>query len=437
MQVSVETTQGLERRLTITVPADKIEKEYNSRLNQVAKTRRIDGFRPGKAPKALIQKMYGEAIVADVADAVMQRHFVEALVAEKLNPVGAPTLEPTSELAPGADFTFSVVFEVYPEFKVANLDSIKIEKPVAAVSDADLEKMLVTLRKQHANWVDTDEAAANDLRVNMDFEGSVDGEVFEGGKAEGFALVLGAGRMIPGFEDGILGKKAGESFDIDVTFPEEYHAENLKGKAAKFAIKLNKVEKQELPEIDAEFVKRFGVEDGTVDSLKAEIRKNMDRELSNALKSQVKEQALSGLLEQNQIDVPKAAVAREIEGLRNQALQRFGAQNAKNAPQLPDELFQEQAERRVRIGLLLGEVIREQDIKADDARVKTLIESLATAYEDPSEVVDYYFQNERLLNNMRDLAVEDQAIEFLLSQAQVTEKETSFDEVINKGAIPA
>lgn len=436
MQVSVETPQGLERRLTITVPADKIEKEYNSRLNQVAKTRRIDGFRPGKAPKALIQKMYGEAIVADVADAVMQRHFVEALVAEKLNPVGAPTLEP-NQLVPGSDFTFTVSFEVYPEFKVQNLDAVKVEKPVATVADADLDKMLTTLRKQHASWIDADEAAANDLRVNMDFTGSVDGVEFEGGKAEGFALVLGAGRMIPGFEDGILGKKAGESFDIEVTFPEDYHAENLKGKTAKFAIKLNKVEKQQLPELDAEFIKRFGVEDGSVESLKAEIRKNMERELSNALKAQVKEQILSGLLEQNQIEVPKAAVSREIDALRQQAMQRFGAANSKNVPQLPDELFSEQAERRVRIGLLLGEVIREQNIKADDARVKTLIESLATAYEDPSEVVDYYFKNERLLNNMRDLAVEDQAIEFLLSKAQVTEKQTSFDEVINKAGAAA
>ena len=436
MQVSVETTQGLERRLTITVPADKTEKEYNSRLNQVAKTRRIDGFRPGKAPKALIQKMYGEAIVADVADAVMQRHFVEALVAEKLNPVSAPTLEP-NQLTPGSDFTFTVSFEVYPEFKVQNLDAVKVEKQVATVTDADLDKMLTTLRKQHAAWVDADEAAANELRVNMDFVGSVDGEEFDGGKAEGFALVLGAGRMIPGFEDGIIGKKAGESFDIEVTFPEDYQAEHLKGKAAKFAIKLNKVEKQELPELDAEFIKRFGVEDGSIDSLKAEIRKNMERELNQALKNQVKEQILSGLLEQNQIDVPKAAVTREIEALRQQAMQRFGAANSKNVPQLPDELFQEQAERRVRVGLLLGEVIREQDIKADDARVKTLIESLATAYEDPSEVVDYYFQNERLLSNMRDLAVEDQAIEFLLSKAQVTEKATSFDEVINKPGVAA
>jgi trigger factor len=432
MQVSVETTQGLERRLTITVPAEKVGKEYTARLNKAAHSARIDGFRKGKAPRALIEKMYGPSITADAADAVIQSSFVEALVSEKLNPVGAPKLESNNILDPKADFTFTISFEVFPEVKVQNVDAIKVEKPVASITDADLDKMLTTLRKQHADWVDTDEAAANELRVNMDFTGSIDGEEFEGGKAEGFNLVIGAGRMIPGFEDGILGKKAGESFDISVKFPEDYHAENLKGKDAKFAIKLNKVEKQQLPEMDADFVKRFGVEDGRLDGLKTEIRKNMDRELTQALKNKTKEQILTGLLEQNPVDVPTASVAREIDALRKQALQRFGAADSKNLPQLPDELFKEQAERRVRIGLLLGEVIREQDIKADDERVKTLIESLATAYEDPKEVVDYYFGNERLLNNMRDVAIEEQAIEYLLSKAQVTEKQTSFDEVINQ-----
>lgn len=432
MQVSVETTQGLERRLTITVPAEKVGKEYTSRLNKTASSARIDGFRKGKAPRALIEKMYGASITADAADAIIQSSFVEALVSEKLNPVGAPKLESNNILDPKADFTFTISFEVFPEVKVQNIEAIKVEKPVAAITDEDMDKMLTTLRKQHATWIDTDEAAANELRVSMDFTGSVDGEEFEGGKAEGFNLVLGQGRMIPGFEEGLLGKKAGESFDINVKFPDDYHAENLKGKDAKFAIKLNKVEKQQLPEMDADFVKRFGVEDGSVESLKVEIRKNMERELSQALKNRVKEQVLSGLLEQNQIDVPAAAVAREIEGLRQQAMQRFGAMDSKNKPQLPDELFKEQAERRVRIGLLLAEVIREQDLKADDARVKTLIEAMATAYEDPKEVVDYYFQNERLLNNMRDVDVEDQAIEYLLSKAQVTEKQTSFDEVINQ-----
>ncbi len=436
MQVSVETTQGLERRLTITVPADKVEKEINGRLAQLAKTRRVDGFRPGKAPMSVIKKMYGASVVADVADSLIQRHFIEAVVGQKLSPAGAPTVQP-NELAAGQDFVFTATFEVYPEIEVKNLDAIKIEKPTAAVQDADLDKMLETLRKQHATWAEVDAPAAAELRATMDFTGSIDGVEFEGGKAEGFTLVLGAGRMIPGFEDGLFGKKAGESFDIDVTFPEDYHAENLKGKAAKFAITLSKVEQQVLPELTAEFVQRFGVEDGSVDSLRAEVRKNMERELSQALKNSIKEQALQGLIDNNEITVPKAAIEQEIDGLRQQAMQRFGGAQNNNMPQLPAELFQEQAERRVRIGLLLGEVIRVNDIKAEDNRVKAIIESMATAYEDPQEVVDYYFKNEQLLNNIRNLAVEEQAVELIMAKAQVTEKALSFDEVINKAAAGA
>ena len=436
MQVSVETTQGLERRLTITVPADKVEKEINGRLAQLAKTRRVDGFRPGKAPMSVIKKMYGASVVADVADSLIQRHFIEAVVGQKLSPAGAPTVQP-NELAAGQDFVFTATFEVYPEIEVKNLDAIKIEKPTAAVQDADLDKMLETLRKQHATWAEVDAPAAAELRATMDFTGSIDGVEFEGGKAEGFTLVLGAGRMIPGFEDGLFGKKAGESFDIDVTFPEDYHAENLKGKAAKFAITLSKVEQQVLPELTAEFVQRFGVEDGSVDSLRAEVRKNMERELSQALKNSITEQALQGLIDNNEITVPKAAIEQEIDGLRQQAMQRFGGAQNNNMPQLPAELFQEQAERRVRIGLLLGEVIRVNDIKAEDNRVKAIIESMATAYEDPQEVVDYYFKNEQLLNNIRNLAVEEQAVELIMAKAQVTEKALSFDEVINKAAAGA
>lgn len=436
MQVSVETTQGLERRLTITVPADKVEKEVNARLAQLAKSRRIDGFRPGKAPMSIIKKMYGPMAVADAADALIQRNFVEAVVSQKLSPAGAPSVTP-NELKPGEDFVFTATFEVYPEIEVKNLDAIKIEKPVAAVQDADLDKMIETLRKQHATWADVDAPAAADKRVNLDFIGSIDGVEFEGGKAEGFTLVLGAGRMIPGFEDGLFGKKAGEAFDIDVTFPADYHAENLKGKAAKFAIKLNKVEEQVLPEVTADFIKRFGVDDGSIDSLRTEVRKNMERELAQALKNQVKEQVLEGLITTNEIDVPKAAVEQEIESLRQQAMQRFGGAQNKNMPPLPAELFQAQAERRVRIGLLLGEVIRTNKIEAEDDRVKGIIESMATAYEDAQEVVEYYFKNEQLLNNIRNLAVEEQAVELIMSKAQVTEKALSFDDVINKASAAA
>jgi trigger factor len=242
---------------------------------------------------------------------------------------------------------------------------------------------------------------------------------------------MGAGRMIPGFEDGIMGKKAGEEFTIEVNFPEDYHAENLKGKAATFDIKINKVEKPELAEVNEEFVKLFGIETGELDALKAEIRKNMERELEQTLKAGVKEQVLAGLIEQNEIDVPAALVSQEIEQLRKQAMQRFG-ENAQNAPELPDELFTEQAQRRVRTGLLLGELIKVNELEADDEKVKEHIASFASAYEDPTEVLEYYAKNEELMNNVRNVVLEEQAIEFVLDKAKVTEKEVAFDEIMNK-----
>lgn len=431
MQVSLETTEGLERRLTITVPAEQVDTEVNGRLRQLAKTRRIDGFRPGKAPLSVIKKMFGASVEQEVAGDLMQRNFFEAVMSEKLNPAGMPTMEPAS-LKAGEDFTFTAVFEIYPEVEVKGLDAINVEKPQSEVQDADLDKMIETLQKQHADWVAVEREAGTDDRVTMNFVGSVDGEEFEGGAAEDFQLVLGSGRMIPGFEDGLMGKKVGDNFVLEVNFPEEYHAENLKGKPAKFDVAVTKVEAQELPELTEEFVKRFGIADGSVDGLKAEVRKNMDRELTQALKASVKEQVIDGLLEQNPVDVPQSLVDNEIETLRKQALQRFGGMDPNNAPQLPAELFQEQAERRVRVGLVLGEVIKSNEIKADDAKVQEIITAMAAAYEDPAEVVAYYNDNPQMLESVRNLAIEDQAIELVLSQAQVTDKQVSFDELMNK-----
>ncbi|MEK6213759.1 MAG: trigger factor, partial [Vibrio fluvialis] len=274
------------------------------------------------------------------------------------------------------------------------------------------------------------EAAEEGKRVSIDFVGSIDGVEFEGGKAENFPLEMGAGRMIPGFEDGIVGKTKGMDFEIEVTFPEDYHAENLKGKAAKFAIKVNKVEARELPELNDEFVAKFGVAEGGVDALKAEVRKNMDRELKQAIKARIKEQAIEGLVKENDIDVPSALIDQEINVLRQQAAQRFGG-NMEAASQLPRELFEEQAKRRVVVGLLLGEVIKAEELKADEEKVKALIEEMATAYEDPTEVIAYYEQNEQMMNNMRNVALEEQAIDAIIAKAQVTEKAISFNELMN------
>lgn len=430
MQVSVETTQGLERRATIIVPAEKIDSEVKKQVQQEARRARLDGFRPGKVPVSVIEKRFGQSIRQDVAMQSMQQHYIEAMIQEKLNPAGAPKFEPKT-IEKGKDLEFVAIFEVYPEVELKDLEKVEVEKPVAEVADADVDNMLETLRKQHASWKETDRAAKEEDRATIDFAGSIDGEAFEGGKAEDFALEMGQGRMIPGFEDGIQGMKAGEEKTIEVTFPEDYHAENLKGKKADFAITVKKVEEKELPELTEEFVAQFGISEGGVDALRTEVKKNMERELKSAVSNKVKQQVIKGLLAANSdVQVPSALVEQEVDALRQQALQRFG-DNAKNMPELPAELFTEQAKERAQVGILLGEVIRGNELKVDDAKVQELIETTASAYEDPQEVIEYYKTNEQLMQQVRNMALEEQAVELILEKAQVTDKEMSFDEVMN------
>lgn len=430
MQVSVETTQGLGRRVTITVPAADIQTAVDSELKKAAKTVRIDGFRKGHVPMSMVKQRYGMSVLNDVLGDLMSRNFINAIIENKVNPVGAPDYKP-EQYKEGEDFVYSVEFEVFPEIELKGLESIEVVKPVVTVKDEDVDNMLETLRKQQAEWKDKDGAVAAEDCVTVDFNGSIDGEEFEGGKAEDFVLAMGQGRMIPGFEEGVIGHKAGEEFTIDVTFPEDYHAENLKGKKAQFAINLKKVEERELPELTEEFIKRFGIADGSVDGLRAEVRKNMERELKNAIRTRVKTQVIDGLVKANEVDVPAAAVDSEIEVLQRQAAQRFGG-DEKQALQLPRELFEEQAKRRVIVGLLLGEVINSNELKAEEERVNTLIDEMASAYEDPSEVVEFYNKNEQLMNNIRNLALEEQAVEKILANAKVTEKETNFTELMNE-----
>ncbi|WP_445496573.1 trigger factor [Photorhabdus sp. SF281] len=430
MQVSVETTQGLGRRVTITVPAADVEKAVSSELVNVAKKVRVDGFRKGKVPMNIIKQRYGASVIQDVLGDLMQRNFINAIIEQKINPAGAPSYAP-EQFNDGEDFTYSVEFEVYPEVELKDLEAIEVEKPVVEVKDEDVDAMLETLRKQQADWKETEEAVSAEDRITVDFNGSVDGEEFEGGKASDFVLTMGQGRMIPGFEEGIVGHKTGEEFIIDVNFPEDYHAENLKGKAAKFAITLKKVEQRELPELTEEFIKRFAIADGTVDGLRAEVRKNMERELKNAVRNLIKSQVIDGLVKANEIEVPAAVVDGEIDVLRRQSAQRFGG-NEKQALELPRELFEEQAKRRVVVGLLLGEVISSNELKADEERVKGLVEEMASAYEDPQEVIEFYGKNQELMSNVRNIALEEQAVEVLLGKAKVSEKETTFNELMNQ-----
>ncbi len=429
---TIETTQGLERRVAITVPAETVESAVREELKRVSKTARIDGFRKGKVPPQMIEKRFGASVRQDVLNDLLPRHFFDLAFKEKINLAGRPTFTVESYEA-GKDLQFTATFEVYPEVQLQGLENIKVEKPVVEITDADVDNMVEVLRKQQATWAESQEAATADSRVTIDFTGSVDGEVFDGGEAKDFVLAMGQGRMIPGFEEGIVGHKVGEQFDIDVTFPEAYHAENLKGKAAKFAINLKKVEAMVLPELTDEFVAKFGPNAKTVADLRAEIRKNMERELKNALTTRVKQQVIDGLIEQNPIEVPAAAIDQEIDVLRNQAAQRFGG-NPQQAAQLPRELFEEQAKRRVQVGLLFSEVIKSHELKVDEDKVKAMIEDIASAYEQPAEVVEYYSKNNELMGNVRNVVLEEQATDALLAKAQVTEKASTFDEIMNPQA---
>jgi trigger factor len=429
MQVSVETTSALERQMTITVPAERIEKDVDQRVQHTARTTRLDGFRPGKVPLKVVKKRYGAGIRQDVLGDVIQQSFYEAVQQEKMIPAGGPKIEFKND-KDGEDFQFVATFEVYPEINLADFSAVEIEKQTSSVTDADLDQMIDTLRKQQATWSVVERAAEDGDRVKIDFEGFIDGEAFEGGKAEGHDLVLGSGSMIPGFEDGLKGAKAGDEVELNVSFPAEYHAENLKGKAAVFKTKVHTVSASELPELNEEFFGKFGLEATDLESFKAEVRTNMERELKNALKMKLKDKVFSNLVDINAIEVPSALVDNEINNLRKQAVQQFGGGANIDPNMLPKEMFEDQAKRRVTVGLLVQEVIKTAEVKVDDARVRETVEEMANTYQEPQQVIDWYYSNDDMLNQVKSLVMEDQVVDHLLASAKVTEVAVAYEEAI-------
>ncbi|MEN5027897.1 MULTISPECIES: trigger factor [Pseudomonas] len=433
MQVSVENTSALERRMTIGVPAERIETEVNKRLQQTARKAKIPGFRPGKVPMSVIRQRYEDGARQEALGDLIQATFYEAVVEQKLNPAGAPSVEPKT-FEKGKDLEYIATFEVFPEFTVAGFDSISVERLSADVADSDLDNMLEILRKQNVSFEVVDRAAQNEDQLNIDFVGKIDGEAFAGGSATGTQLVLGSGRMIPGFEDGLVGAKAGEERVLNLTFPEDYQNLELAGKTAEFTVTVNTVSAPTLPELNETFFKQFGIKETNLEGFRTEVRKNMERELRQAIKSKVKNQVMDGLLAANPIEVPKALLENEVNRLRVQAVQQFGG-NIK-PDQLPAELFEEQAKRRVELGLIVAEVVKQFDLKPDDTRVRELIQEMASAYQEPEQVVAWYYKNEQQMNEVRSVVLEEQVVDTVLQKASVTDKAVSYEEAVKPVEAP-
>lgn len=431
MQVSIETTTGLERRMTVGVPAAEVDNAVMARLQEASKTVRINGFRKGRIPLKVIKNRFGASIRQEVVGEVMSKSYYQAVAQEQLRPAGQPSIEPkTTE--EGKDLEYVATFEIYPEVELSDFSKIEVEKLSAEVTEEDIDKMIANLQEQRKTWNEVKRQARTGDKVTIDFVGSVDGEEFAGGKGNDVELELGSGRMIPGFEDGLLKAKAGEERTLELSFPEDYQNQELAGKDAKFDVTIKSVSESVLPELNDEFFAVFGVEQGGEEAFRKEVRENMERELEKASRNQIKSAMMDKLIADNPIDVPQALLGGEINTLRQQALQRFG-QGAQNIDpsMLPDELFRDQAEKRVALGLILGEVIKQRNLKADPARIREAIEDIASTYEEPEQVVAWYYGNEEQLQAMESVVLEDQVFDIVLDQAQVSEKEVSYDELIN------
>lgn len=434
MQVSIETTSGLERRMTVGVPASVIETAVLARLQEAAGSVKLNGFRKGKVPLSVVKGRFGRGVRQEVLGEVMSKSFYDAIAEQKIKPAGQPRIEPKT-VEEGKDLEFIAIFEVYPEVTLSDFSKLKVEKLVAEVGDDNIDKMIDTLRQQRQSWEPIKRQAKNKDRLNIDYVGTIDGEEFQGGSAQSTNLELGSDRMIPGFEKGLLKAKEGDEVVLDLQFPADYQNKELAAKDVQFKVTVNSVSQAVLPELNQEFFAVFGIDDGGEESFREEVAANMNRELKNASKAKVKNRVMELLLKEHKVDLPASLVRGEIDSLRQQAMQQFGrGQNKIDPSMLPDELFKEQAEKRIALGLILGEVIKVKSLKADPDSVKSTIEDIASTYETPEQVVRWYYSNKEQLASVESSVLEDQAFESILADAKVTEKKVSYDDVIKPDA---
>ncbi|MDX1513557.1 MAG: trigger factor [Gammaproteobacteria bacterium] len=433
MQVTVEGETGLERRLRVQIPEERVKGEVNRRLNSMASRARVPGFRPGKAPLKVLEKRYGEQVRSEVVGEMVQSSFFEAISQEKLRPAGSPTIDPL-DAAPGQGIDYTAVFDVYPELETPPVETLEIARPVAEVSDADVDNMVETLRRQRREWQEVARAAKVTDRVIIDFDGEMDGKPLEKGSGEQVPVELDAGRMIEGFEDGLVGMAAGDEKVLKLSFPENYPAKELAGKPAEFRVKAHRVEEPRLPEVDDKFAERFGIKEGGVEALRAEIRNNMERELSDALRAITKRNVMDALLQGQEVTLPDSLVKEEVQrAMQHRKVELSHSGVDPETAGLEPGMFEEQARTRVALGLLLAELIKANDIKPDPERIRERIESIASTYEDPDQVISWYYADRSRLSDVETTVLEDQVVEWILERAKVREEASSFDEILNPG----
>jgi trigger factor len=430
MQVQLTATGGLERRLEVAIPASQVDGEVTQRLNKISRTARLKGFRPGKAPIAVIRQQYGEQVHGEVINDLMRASFSEAVQREKLNPAGGPRIEPIA-LDPGKDLKYAAVFEVLPEVKLNPVSDLAIEKPVASVADKDLDTMLDTLRKQRPVFTEVARVVAANDRVTVNFIGKIDGAEFDGGSGENVAITVGAGQVMKEFEDALIGASAGDSRLFDATFAADHANKKLAGKTATFDVKVSKVEEQAPAPLDEEFAKGFGIADGNLESLRTEVRANMERELAEAVRQKLRTQVLEGLFMSNPLELPRQMVEEQIQELQVEMLRRAGVRDAKQLP--PREPFEAPARRRVALGLLMSELVRSAGLKVSRESVQEKLSELAASYSNPEEVRRAYLQNADMMRQIESQVLEQQAIDWIISQAKITEKPATFTDLTQFG----
>jgi trigger factor len=421
MQVTVEAGEGLARRMTVELPADDVEQQVDKKLRDVARQARLPGFRPGKVPMRVLRQRFGDSVRGEVLGELVQSSFSQAISEQALRPAGRPEIEPVIDAA-SRRYAYTASFEVLPEIALNDLAGKRIVRPVAEVTDADVDAMVERLREQRKTFVTVDRGAQQGDRLTISFVGTIDGEPFEGGKAEHRHLVLGSGGFIPGFEEPLEGAAAGEERLVEVSFPDDYHAEHLAGRAAQFSVQVEEVAEPRLPDVDTEFMSAFGVTDGDMEHFRADVRGNMERELRQRIEAKVKSQVMDALIEVNPVELPAVLVAEEIQALKGQTRQAAGT----GSMELPDELFADSAERRVKLGLVVAEVVKRHELTPKPERVRALVEEMAATYERPEDVINYYYSDPQRLSSMEALAMEELVVERMLESAEVVEEASSF-----------